>query len=701
MLAPVRTISGIEMYPNNDPIMSAIESEAEVPADGTRLDIATAGGVGLSVAGKPIVLANRKARGILAYLAMERDGPVSRERLAGLFWSDYGERQARNSLRQAIFEIRDSLRVYSFDGILTGRDPVSLDRRRVRLDIDDVLADVAAGRTPNCLSHAAWPDQLLATYEDLSPLFGEWLVEARRSVRDRLLRGLQRAFSDESVTRAGRRWLAEAAARVDPMHEEACRTAMRLAAEDGEIGAALRSYAALYEALGAEMDMEPSAETQHLVVQIKRGEIAPLRPIHYPAPAAATPDSGTPSSRAVLAPDDAPVIAVLPLRTGGPDRLPEYFADGIVEDIVSLLASLREPVVISANSTRRFRDTEFDDPIAIATRLGADYFVCGNVRLRNGTARIAVELAEASQGAVLWNRTIEVPGQELFEAQAEIAAGIANAVLPRLNEAELRMNQRRPPEDLGAYHLLLRARDRMFQFDPAPFEEAGPLLSRAATLDPAFAPIYAAMIEWRSYRIFQGWSPDRKADADALEAAAASALRLDPCHARALALYGHNRTIIGHAYDHALELLDLAIESGPNDAETLIWTCPTLAYVGRADEAIARARRAIALSPRDPMMFRYEHFLSIGHYTAGDLEAAAEVGLRSAARHPNFTSNLRFTVAALAGLGRGAEAAPLVGRLMQLQPTLRVGEDLPRYAFRDPRQRDRHARNLRLAGIPG
>jgi len=206
------------------------------------------------------------------------------------------------------------------------------------------------------------------------------------------------------------------------------------------------------------------------------------------------------------------------------------------------------------------------------------------------------------------------------------------------------------------------------------------------------------MIEWRCYRIFQGWSPDREADIRALEEAAHAALSRDPGHARALAIYGHNRTIIGHHYDEALDLLDRAVASGPNDAETLIWTAPTLAYVGRAEEAIARARRAIALSPQDPLLFRYEHFLSIAHYAAGDLETAARIGLAAATRHPNFTSNLRMTVA---GLGRISDAAPLVERLMVLQPALRVSQSLPRYPFRDVALRERHARWLRLAGVPG
>jgi TolB-like protein len=471
---------------------------------------------------------------------------------------------------------------------------------------------------------------------------------------------------------------------------------MRLAAEDGEIGAALRCYAALYEVLGAEFDQEPSAATQRLVAEIKRGE-AEGPP--QPAPlVAATPLR---PGRRLLTAEDAPVVAVLPFRTAGDTPGPDYLAEGIVEDIVHLLASLREPVVISANSTRRFRDVAADDLTRLAEQLGADYVVTGTVRARGEATRLVVELAEASQGAVLWSRAIEVPRAALFEAQAAIAAGIANALVPCLNQAELRATRRQAPEDLGAYHLLLRARANMFEFTQGPFEEAGRLLARAAARDPDYAAIHAAMIEWRCYRIFQGWSPDREADIRGLEEAAHAALSRDPGHARALALYGHNRTIIGHHYDEALDLLDRAVASGPNDAETLIWTAPTLAYIGRAEEAIARARRAIALSPQDPLLFRYEHFLSIAHYAAGDLEGAARIGLASAARHPNFTSNLRVTVAALAGLGRLAEAAPLVERLMALQPALRVGQSLPRYAFRDTALRERHARWLRLAGVPG
>ena len=674
------------------------QASPEVPGPPC-IEVAVLDGLRLSLNGAPVILNNRKARAMLAYLALEGGAPVSREQLAGLFWGEAPERQARNSLRQSVFELRDALQQRGCQALVAGRDSLALSPGSLALDIDAVLAAIGAGVPPTAGAALGRADRMLAGYEDLSPLFRDWVGATRIAVQSRLQRALEGAFADEAAPRRTRRAMAEALLRLDPTHEDACRTVMRLAAEDGEIGVALRSYAALYEVLGAEFDQEPSVATQRLVAEIKRGETElPVPPALGPAPLPAEPLR---DRRRALTAEDAPVVAVLPFRVLGGGAEPDYLAEGIVEDIVHLLAGLREPVVISASSTRRFQDVAPDDLTRLAELLGADYLVTGSVRLRGEVARLVVELAEASQGAVLWSRVIEVAPSALFEAQAQIAAGIANALVPCLNQAELRATRRRAPEDLGAYHLMLRARASMFEFTVGPFEEAGVLLERARARDPDYAPIYASMIEWRCYRIFQGWSPDREADIRALEEAAKAALSRDPGHARALALYGHNRTIIGHHYDEALGLLDRAVASGPNDAETLIWTVPTLAYVGRGEEAVGRARRAIALSPQDPLMFRYEHFLSIAHYAAGDLEAAARIGLAAAARHPNFTSNLRMTVAALAGLGRLAEAAPLVERLMALQPALRVGQSLPRYAFRDGALRERHARWLRLAGVPG
>ncbi len=430
----------------------------------------------------------------------------------------------------------------------------------------------------------------------------------------------------------------------------------------------------------------------------------PVRPAIGAFGPAAQPQNqgGAPAqpSRRLVSVEGAPMVAVLPFRVATAPGA-DLMAEGIVEDIVLILAGMREPAVISTNSTRRFRNQDDLDPTEVAARLGANYLVTGNVRRRGDTMQIAVELAEASQGAVVWSRMLEVPESSLFAAQADIAASIANALVPWLNQAEFRATRRQVPEDLSAYHLLLRARSLMFEPGLDAFQQAGLLLDRAAERDPDYAPIYAAMIDWRSYKIFQGWSLDREADTLSMEKAARTALARDPFHARALAMFGHNRTIAGRHYDEAIDLLDRAVAAGPNDAEALIWTAPTLAYVGRAEEAIERAKRAIQLSPHDPRLFRYEHFLSLAHYAAGDLANAAHMGLVADRRNPTYTSNLRVTVAALAGLGRFAEAAPLVERLMSLQPTFRVAKSLQTNAFRSETMRERHGRWLRLAGVPG
>ena len=320
-------------------------------------------------------------------------------------------------------------------------------------------------------------------------------------------------------------------------------------------------------------------------------------------------------SRRLVTVEGAPVVAVLPFRVAAAPGA-DLMAEGIVEDIVHILAGMREPAVISTNSTRRFRNQDDLDLAELAARLGANYLVTGNVRRRGDTTQIAVELAEASQGAVVWSRMLEVPDASLFAAQADIAASIANTLVPWLSQAEFRATRRQAPEDLSAYHLLLRARSLMFEPGLDAFQQAGLLLDRAAERDPDYAPIYAAMIGWRSYKIFQGWSVDRAADIRAMDEAARAALASDPFHSRALAMYGHTRAVLAHEYDEALALLDRAVAAGPSDAETLIWTTPTLAYAGRAEEAIDRAERAIKLSPQDPYLFRYEHFLSLAGLVA-------------------------------------------------------------------------------------
>jgi tetratricopeptide (TPR) repeat protein len=247
---------------------------------------------------------------------------------------------------------------------------------------------------------------------------------------------------------------------------------------------------------------------------------------------------------------------------------------------------------------------------------------------------------------------------------------------------------------------MLQARELGFALERSTFEEAGNLLQEALRLDPGYAPIHTAAANWYSLRLGQGWSPEPKADERALEAAARAAMALDSGNGRAMAMVAHNRTIHRREYEDALALLDRALHASPNDAEALMWSSPTYAYIGDSAEALRRAELAIRLSPEDPFLFRYEHFKCIAHYAAGHYDEAAHWGTRSLRRNAHYTSNLRMTAAAMVGAGRPGDARPLVQAVLQLQPGFRVTPMIAHQAFREDDQREQYGRHLIAAGLP-
>ena len=182
--------------------------------------------------------------------------------------------------------------------------------------------------------------------------------------------------------------------------------------------------------------------------------------------------------------------------------------------------------------------------------------------------------------------------------------------------------------------------------------------------------------------------------------ASEQAVSCDAQNARALALLGHNRTILDRDYDVALALFERALDVAPNDAGSWMWSSPTLAFIGDGAEAVRRAERALRLSPRDRFIFRAYHMLSIAHYTNGTHEEAAHWGKLAMQENPHYTSNLRATAAALAALGRLDEARTIAERALAEQPGFRVSRIIDHHPYRTQAMRERYARDLAAAGLP-
>lgn len=668
------------------------------------LSIGVMNGLTLAIAGKPLPLANRKARAILAFLALENTPVITRERLATLLWTESSEKHARNSLRQTLHELTQALTAQSCPLVSAQRDEIRLDRDAVDVDLHRVLRTVSEGRLDDLgLGSGYGPETLLAGYDDVSPDFAEWLAQTRRFTQSRLVKALERGFQSLDLPSATRRHFADATLRLDPLHEAACRTLMSLTAEAGEVGVALRVYGNLYDAMGRQLDMEPSEQTQALVADIKMGRIAPVA---VPAPTRpAEPVVHTPVVAEVVPPvvpnlpGGIPVVAVLPIRPIGSTETACFIADAVTEDLTRALATLREPAVVSSISVRNIPIDGLDMP-QISRRLGAGYLVSGSVHSLGTSSRVSVELSQASTGTVMWRNSYRIEPKEVFDALEHIAANVANALGPQVSAAELRRNLGDPPEDLSAYHLLLRARELAFRMEQDALEEAGRYITEAIRRDPGYAGAYVGQAFWYGLRMFQGWSPDRGTDTAALMTAARTALRLDPHHVRALALLGHHLMLAEHKFDDAESAADRAVAAAPSDAEVLINATLTCAYIGRTADAISRAERAILLSPNDPLLFRSEHFLSLAYYAAGEFGSAAEWGLKSWRRKPSYTSNIRVTAASLAALGRVDEARALIEQHRLLQPEYRAKDAFERIPFLDVRKRTRIAELLNRAGLP-
>ena len=665
-------------------------AENNATADTAQLWVAASDGLRFVFCGTALRLPNRKARAALAYLALNRDHEVVRERLAELLWSESSSLQARNSLRQALFELNEAFKAVGYDGLRADRDRIALTTGRFHTDVSDAFRALDAAQLP-ILPRGGF-DRLLVGYEDVSSAFNDWLTNKRHVLQSRLMQRLELHFLDSGKPLFSRRPWAEFALRIDALNESACRTVMEAAAMAGEIGTALRCYATLYDTMSDELDMEPSDSTQAMVANIKRGLIGPAAP-------GTILSTGTSTASRFLPMSSIPVLAVLPLRLLGPDLPPVGFAEAVVEDLVGSLASVREPVVISANSTRHLTNPSLSLS-EVRSRLGVQYVVSGSLRRAGVAMQLHIELTATDNEVVLWGSNYDVIQPSNFDQHGAIATRIVATLVPQLRRAELRQVQRKAVTSLTAYELLMRAREDMLAMTRESLLSAEALLTRAIAVDPEYQAVQLAMANCLSLRVGLRLSDNVQRDTARLQSIIQSAVSADPYNGAALAMFGHSKAIHSQQFDAAITLIEQATMQSPNDAEAMLWGVPTLAYTEHADAAIQRGERALALSPEDPFRFRYEHFLSAANYMAGQYESAISWGEKCQERNSNYLSNLCMTAAAYSAAGHQAPARALGRTILQLDPTFRVRERIAHFPFRARETRIIYADHLINSGLP-
>jgi adenylate cyclase len=398
--------------------------------------------------------------------------------------------------------------------------------------------------------------------------------------------------------------------------------------------------------------------------------------------------------------ESLPSIAVLPLQNLGGNPADDYFADGIVEDIIVSLAGLRELFVISRASTIKYRGTH-PDPREVGRSLGARYIVSGSVRRSERLVRVSIQACDSETMETLWGDAVEVAPGELFDLQDRIVRKIVAGIAPNVRKSELRNAMRKQPESFTAYDYALRGMQIINSLDRQTFLKAREFLNKAIAEDEHFAMPVAWAARWHSVYVGQGWSSNPSEDSVRAAQLATRAIELDGQNALALATFGHVKSFLFHEYDGAMIYLDRALAACPNYALAWILSSATLSYVGDADQAVMRAEHGLRLSPFDQNLFSFYMFLNLAYYAKGDFQESVKWGRMSFEENGLYTANHRVLIAGLVGQGKLEEAREIAVKMMEIEPGFRLlTYERTRQPFRHSQIKERYMQHLRMAELP-
>jgi len=392
-----------------------------------------------------------------------------------------------------------------------------------------------------------------------------------------------------------------------------------------------------------------------------------------------------------------PGVAVLPFDAGAGDEQ-RYFGDGMTEEIVASLSRNRSLFVIARSSTLRYRGSD-RTPAEIATELGVDYVMSGTVRRSHGHLHLGAELVEARKENVVWAETFDGQDEDLFDFQGRIAANIAAAVDPAVQEAEIARVAERPTGHLGAYDCMLRGLAVLHTFRDEDIDLAGRHFRHAIDLDPGYARAHAHLAWWHNLRIGEGWTADKHEDERLAEHHSQRAIELDPRDALALSVAGHIQSFVRKRPLAAMDLFNRALTINPSSSIAWARSATTLAYLGRGEEAIERVATAIRLSPYDPQSYAF--FTTNGSACMVAGRPAEAVGWLARARrlNPRYRAAHRLHMAALVMSGELDEAHDAARDFLRVDPGFRVGTFGGWYPLCEPHL-GRLLDALRRAGLP-
>jgi len=414
------------------------------------------------------------------------------------------------------------------------------------------------------------------------------------------------------------------------------------------------------------------------------------------ASASPTPAAVGGGSNQPLALPDKPSIAVLPFQNMSGDPEQEYFADGMVEDIITALSRFKSLFVIARNSSFTYKGKAVDIK-QVGRELGVRYVLEGSVRKAGNRVRITGQLIEATTGRHLWADKFDGALEDVFGLQDQITASVVGLIAPALEQAEIERTKQKPTDRLDSYDFYLRGMALANKLRSLP--EAREFFRKAFEQDPEYGAAYA-MAAW-TLMMQQGTSGvplSAELRADGIRLAHLGS-RVGSDDAFALARSGHVLTYLGHEYDRGASMVEQAVTLNPNLAMAWYSRGWVSLMCGQAERAVESFDRMIRLSPLDPLRIGAWNGSSFAFFHLGRYEEGCAAAIKSI----HFAANAH-TLGALivncVGAGRAVEARESVAQLLKLQPDFRTSHVQEAFPVRSADERDRIAAALREAGLP-
>lgn len=625
--------------------------------------------------GALIKLAGRKARAVLAFLALS-SGPVLRDTLVAHLWSRAHREQGRSSLRQSVYEIQDAFGESSELLLKSEKHYLQLRLASVRCDVQEVRKATAMRPDGIRLLTAG----LLEDLYGIDPKFDEWLQTERRCI-SAYANAIAAAVLNDSTNPANLIVASQHVLRGDTTSLDAWRALIDAYTTLGQIEAAAAAYnqcrLALNISSGNVLGYNNTAST------IDSESVSDS--------SAAWEDLSTKHKKNV----STNLIKIGVMNIRALDDKSKCFASGLTEEITS--AFLRFRGITCLSSLSLLIDSS---NMALFRKSRANFVIDGSVQSSRVGTRVTIHLVDVfNHGEIVWSQKFDLKVEDVLDAQTSVAALVVAQIDPELIVRTVQQIETIPTERSSSVQLVLRAIPAISRLERKSFSEAGKMLSTAVDQDPDNGAAHAWLAYWNLLLLGQGWA-NHPADTEKLTwELAKRAIALDPGDARALTLAGHVQAFTHRRLDEAMTLHERALSINPSLPIAWLFLGLANTYAGHHDEAIRHIRHAKRLSPLDPHAFFFDMGLTLSLSLSGNDYEAIEYGRNAAEINPSFSSTFKAYLSALGFVGDPVTRSMTLRHLLSLEPEFSISSAVQRSPLNRVEDRKKFSEGLRRSGL--